>query len=36
MFCPNCETENTSNAKFCNECDINLIDNTSKNKGQEE
>ena len=27
MFCPNCGTENPSNAKFCYECGINLLDN---------
>ena len=26
MFCPNCGTENPSNAKFCYECGINLLD----------
>lgn len=35
MFCPNCGTENTPNAKYCNECGNNLLDNNIKNKGQE-
>ena len=35
MFCPNCGTENPSNAKFCNECGINLLNNKIKVKGQE-
>ena len=26
MFCPECGTQNPSNAKFCNECGINLIE----------
>lgn len=26
MFCPNCGTENPTNAKFCFECGINLLD----------
>ena len=26
MFCPECGTQNPPNAKFCNECGINLIE----------
>ena len=35
MICQNCGTENRANAKFCNECGINLLNNNSKNKVQE-
>ena len=32
MFCPNCGTENPSNAKFCFECGINLLDSIKVDK----
>jgi ribosomal protein L40E len=35
MLCPNCGTENPANAKFCNECGINLLNNKIKVKGHE-